>query len=471
MASIFNFFKTGGAYKTSSSTTSTAVTETTSSENSSTITTECNNWKTHKELTLNLKSFSLTYSKDDLKELQSLKDNELKYKPTLLHLFTIYSGELQKHVEFGTKFGGKVEKVNVEKTYTTNHQIIDTSHYLALQQGYGVEGVTDGDEFKNGNDKARKLKKQLLDLEKQYANICRDNDNLRSERNNYLSEDEIIQIEEEEGRIRKRAHNYDDEDETGAKRKAIEQERQLINKRLQEERKQRSAYRFYCKGEVEYLKECLDGGKAGKVGEYKRYDLKPTNVFDMQAEEIHYRICESQFYRQGSSPGYGSSYPTAMLTEVEYNVNPNIISKYNNCKKALAKKHSFMLDSMKPLLLFHGTSVQNMENIIKTNFLVDKIGSTTDMGWYGKGFYFSEYPGLSMAYARNEYLLVCVCLIGKAFHMQQVETGRAIEPGYDSHVSPDGCSEVIIFNPDQIIPMYKVKWVQQGSFDYSKSYL
>ena len=65
-----------------------------------------------------------------------------------------------------------------------------------------------------------------------------------------------------------------------------------------------------------------------------------------------------------------------------------------------------------------------------------------------------------MAYARNQYLLICMVLIGKAFHMNQVETGRAIEPGYDSHVAPDGCSEVIIFNPDQIIPLYKIEWAQ-----------
>ena len=80
------------------------------------------------------------------------------------------------------------------------------------------------------------------------------------------------------------------------------------------------------------------------------------------------------------------------------------------------------------------------------------------MGWYGKGFYFSEFPALSMGYARNQYLLICLVLIGKAFHMEQVQTGRAIEPGYDSHVSPDGCTEVIIFNPDQIIPLYRIKW-------------
>ena len=47
-------------------------------------------------------------------------------------------------------------------------------------------------------------------------------------------------------------------------------------------------------------------------------------------------------------------------------------------------------------LLFHGTADVNMENIIKTNFLLSKVGSATDKGFYGGGFYFSENPQMSM---------------------------------------------------------------------------
>jgi hypothetical protein len=149
------------------------------------------------------------------------------------------------------------------------------------------------------------------------------------------------------------------------------------------------------------------------------------------------------------------------ISHVEYIVNPNTMKRFEECKLNLAKKHEFLVESMKPLLLFHGTSDQNMENILKTNFLRDKIGSSTDMGFYGKGFYFSEFPWLSISYSRgNPHLLICLVLVGKAFKMDNVVVGRAKEEGYDSHVSPDGCSEVIIFDPDQIIPVYKVKWHQ-----------
>lgn len=76
-----------------------------------------------------------------------------------------------------------------------------------------------------------------------------------------------------------------------------------------------------------------------------------------------------------------------------------------------------------------------------------------------------------MAYSRNQYLLICMVFIGKAFHMNNVETGRPIEPGFDSHVSPDGCSEVIIFNPDQVLPCFKIKWEQVGALSYDNTLL
>jgi hypothetical protein len=37
---------------------------------------------------------------------------------------------------------------------------------------------------------------------------------------------------------------------------------------------------------------------------------------------------------------------------------------------------------MKPILLFHGTTDTNMENILKTNFLISKVGSKTVKNLY-----------------------------------------------------------------------------------------
>ncbi len=137
------------------------------------------------------------------------------------------------------------------------------------------------------------------------------------------------------------------------------------------------------------------------------------------------------------------------------------MARFYKKKEELAQRHGFLLESMKPLLLFHGTTEENMESIIKTNFLISKVGSKTDMGWYGKGIYFSEHASLSIGYSSgNPHLLICMVLIGKAFRMENIQTGCAIKEGYDSHVAPDGCSEVVIFDTDQIIPIYKVKFNQ-----------
>jgi hypothetical protein len=106
----------------------------------------------------------------------------------------------------------------------------------------------------------------------------------------------------------------------------------------------------------------------------------------MEAEEIHFRICESQFHR------WNNSQTNYSLTSAEYIVNPALVKNFIETKQKLAKKHGFLLESMKPLLLFHGTNDSNMESILKTNFLISKVGSVTDMGWYGKGIYFSEFP-------------------------------------------------------------------------------
>ncbi|KAL9641536.1 hypothetical protein ABK040_013457 [Willaertia magna] len=249
-----------------------------------------------------------------------------------------------------------------------------------------------------------------------------------------------------------------------AKLEILQKERKLMQIKILEEKRKRNV-KFYCKEELEHLCNFKNSNIV------KRYLFNFKNHFEMNAEDIHFRIVESQFYRTSAtfSAGYGNNY---FIESVEYLVNPLTIKKFNECKLKLAKEHSFLPESMNCYLLFHGTNDTNMENIIKTNFLLEKIGSATDMGFYGKGFYFSENPLLSIGYSRgNQYLLLCLVMVGKAFRMSTVQTGRPKEPGYDSHTSPDGCQEVIIFNPDQIIPMYKVKYAQRLDCNYDKNFM
>jgi len=58
--------------------------------------------------------------------------------------------------------------------------------------------------------------------------------------------------------------------------------------------------------------------------------------------------------------------------------------------------------------------------------------------------------------------MVCLVYVGKAFKMDQIQTGCPLQAGYDSHISPGG-DEVVVFKPECILPCYKLRWVQSGA--------
>ena len=370
-----------------------------STTESCTTTTTTDSDDSIKVLTMNLEEV-VPYAQSDLEELKTLKELT-KYKPTVLQLLTLYQNEIAKHVEYKTKQPKKIvtiqidpPKVNtfttpngVQASFCTNNQITDVSHHECLDKGQSLMLKFDRNQKQEEIEKAlkqqgkisanstvSKAKQNIRQLEKTYSEQVYEREKLRLERSSLLSEEELASIEEEEGMLkRKRPNNSDLDDnqwEIEMKRKIIDKERKLIEKRLVEEKKHRNV-RFFCKGEFDFLKQwndCLSSEKSSKSLEtMKRYNLLPTSQFDMEGEQLHYRFCESQFHRLNSTPAYASSYPTARLVEVDYIVNPTIISKFNKCKKELAQKHGFMLESMKPLLLFHGTSESNMECIIKVS--------------------------------------------------------------------------------------------------------
>ena len=173
------------------------------------------------------------------------------------------------------------------------------------------------------------------------------------------------------------------------KKEKLKKEREFILKKMREEKMSRNT-RYYCKGEEELLNSTSN--------EIKRYQFTRNITFDFEAEYFHFRIVESHFDRLMNRQiyGYQGYQQPYHISDVEYIVNPECFRKFYACKKELAKKHNFLYESMNCYLLFHGTSDVNMENIIKTNFMLSKVGSSTDKGFYGGGFYFSENPSMSM---------------------------------------------------------------------------
>ncbi|KAL0487610.1 PARP4 [Acrasis kona] len=219
-----------------------------------------------------------------------------------------------------------------------------------------------------------------------------------------------------------------------------------VMQKLSYDKLKEASFKFFCEGEEQILEK-----KGLKI-----YDIPNSHQFDYEAEQIHFRFVESTLHRLFNSKNLS---PFAhQLNKVEYIVNPVLLKAFEKKRIELAHTHGFLLESVKPLLLFHGTSVQNMDNIIKTGFLRSKIGSSTDKGFYGSGFYFSENPSLSMGYSRsNTSMLLCMVLVGKAYRCQY-DLGCDKKQGYDSHVAPDGSSEVIIFDPAQVLPCYRLTY-------------
>ncbi|KYQ89930.1 PARP domain-containing protein [Tieghemostelium lacteum] len=181
-----------------------------------------------------------------------------------------------------------------------------------------------------------------------------------------------------------------------------------------------------------------------------KYILRPCRQFDDSAADLHFRTAESQFYRLLESASN-----TYKVKKVEYIVNPKLMKAFYAKKKEYEKLN---YPDTKPVFGFHGTSSKNILNICKTNFLISKVGSTTDAGWYGKGIYFSEYPEYSIGYISDcSKIMLCKVLLGKSYKCDGLITGKPCQTGYTSHLSPDEM-ELVIFHPDQILPCYVIHY-------------
>lgn len=212
---------------------------------------------------------------------------------------------------------------------------------------------------------------------------------------------------------------------------------------------------------VEGEKEALEGTKTV----YFKL-MAERNHKEGSAEQTHFRLAESQFYRLLS--GTNSHYT---IKAVEYVVNPELMAQFKQGKEDLKKMRGEELSY--PVLAFHGTKVENITKICETGFKVPGekgFKHATDTGWYGKGVYFSEFPDYCMGYIKGaDKLLLCQVLPGKVFHCKKLIHGAPLSKGCDSHTSPDK-KELVIFNSYHILPCYVVHYkIHTGEFKYGTS--
>jgi len=181
--------------------------------------------------------------------------------------------------------------------------------------------------------------------------------------------------------------------------------------------------------------------------QYVRHELTPQRHFDPKNElDAHFRLCESHLLRQLGHAG-------KRLIKVEYILNPPLVRQFEQQRKDFEQAHI----PTHVVLAFHATRDRSsVDNIVKNNFDPNRIGSQTDSGYWGRGFYFSEYPATSMGYGSN--MLLCRVLPGKTYDVTARMDGQPLRAGFNSHrlhANADGYGqELVIDNPSQILPCY-----------------
>jgi len=114
-------------------------------------------------------------------------------------------------------------------------------------------------------------------------------------------------------------------------------------------------------------------------------------------------------------------------------------------------------------IVFHGTAVGNIPNIIRTGLLVpgqgNEVKHATDTGYYGKGIYLSPDPAYSVAYCKGQTgkLLVCATIMGRRYKCPNLCQGASCKKDYDSHTSPDE-KEYVLFCASQVLPLFVISF-------------
>ena len=143
------------------------------------------------------------------------------------------------------------------------------------------------------------------------------------------------------------------------------------------------------------------------------------------------------------------------VARVDYVVNPRLLALFESKRLDFAQRYGS--DGSKPILAFHGTNAEGARSIMRQNFDIARLAQGSgDRGWYGAGIYFSEFSQTALAYARDGAgVLLCKVLPGRQFSCLGRMDGAPLQPGFDSHLSPDR-QENVIFDAAQILPCYLV---------------
>lgn len=213
---------------------------------------------------------------------------------------------------------------------------------------------------------------------------------------------------------------------------------------------------------------------------YRSYKFIPSREHEFEMGKVyHSYIAGYQFHKMIMKT---TSAPMAMRTilnisdaihSINYIENDEIMMKYEK-QRQLFKEQGKVNNhgEVDELLLFHGTSVANLDKILSSNFNLDanpiqqhynKETRQKNM-MFGKGVYFSEIPSVSLMYGNG--LLLCKVMLGacEVFKPHGIIPPDIAEE-FDSREIQDNDNFGVIHvvkNPDQILPYTVIRLKKQS---------
>ena len=169
--------------------------------------------------------------------------------------------------------------------------------------------------------------------------------------------------------------------------------------------------------------------------------------------QTHFSFVESRFLRMMNRRN-PSPLSSKEITQIEFYINPQLEAHFKKKCEEFQKKYPGQIEESTPIYGFHGTKTDSVvEAIMNENFQPSKSGK------FGAGVYFSEQPNYTFGYGGENHLIMAQILPGKVLECKYSGmSNRKCETGFDSHggfkQSDDTFHEIVIFNSDQILPMY-----------------
>jgi len=193
-----------------------------------------------------------------------------------------------------------------------------------------------------------------------------------------------------------------------------------------------------------YLKAHGEGQECVMEG-YKKVTVLPTRNFDAENDlDREFRIAEGQFLRMMSKK---KNYE---IKSIEIVTNEKLEKKFNSKKQEFKE---LGIDD-KPMLIFHGTPVKNIEAILRHNFDLNKVSNGRK---FGDGVYFSEKPEVSVRYTNDWKAMssLILCLVLKGTNSKEVtNSGNSV----NTEETGKPAWAIIVPDVDQILPKYVINF-------------